>query len=65
MLYLELLAELGDHHIIEICTIVRNDPLWYTISTDQVVPNKPCHDVLGYCNEGSFLNPLCKLINGY
>ena len=43
MLYLELLAKLGDHLIIEICTIVRNDPLWYTISTNQIVSNEPGH----------------------
>ena len=65
MLYIELLAELSDHCIVEICTIVHNDPLWYTISKDQIVPNKPCHDVLGYCSKGSCLNPLCKIINGY
>ena len=53
MLYLELFAEFGDHLIVEICTIVRNDPLWYTISTDQIVPNEPCHDVLGYGSKGS------------
>ena len=47
MLYLKLLAELGDHHIIEICTVVRNDPLGYTISTDQIVLDEPRHDVLG------------------
>ena len=34
MLYLKLFAELSDHRIVDICTIVRNDPLWYTVSTD-------------------------------
>ena len=38
MLYLELLAELSDHLVVEIGTIIRNDPLRYTVSTDQVVP---------------------------
>ena len=47
MLYLELFTELGDHLVIEICTIVSNNPLGYTISTDQIVSDKPCHDVLG------------------
>ena len=61
MLYLELLAELGDHLIVEICTIVRNDPLWYTVSANQIVPNKPCHDVLGYSSKGSSFNPLRKV----
>ena len=46
MLYLELLAELGDHRVVEIGAIVRNDPLWYTVSTDQIMLNEPCHDFL-------------------
>ena len=53
MLYLELFIELGDHCIVEICTIVRNDPLWYTISTNQIVSDEPRHDILGYCSERS------------
>ena len=65
MLYLELFTEFGDHLIIEICTIVRNDPLWYTISADQIVPNKLCHNILGYSSKGSCLNPLHKVINCY
>ena len=62
MLYLELFAELGDHRIVEICTIVHNYPLWYTVSTDQIVPNKLCHDVLGYRSKGRRLDPLCEII---
>ena len=65
MLYLELLAELSDHLVIDIYTIVRNDPLWYTVSTNQIMPNKPCHDVLGYGSKGSRFNPLRKVINFY
>ena len=65
MLYLELLGELGDHIIVEICTIIRNNPLWYTIPTDQVMPNKPCHNVLGHGSKGSCFNPLRKVINSY
>ena len=65
MLYLELLAELSDHLVVDIGTTVRNDPLGYTISTDQIVSDKPRHDVLGYCSKGSCLNPLRKIINGY
>ena len=65
MLYLELFAEFGDYLIVEICTIVRNDPLGYTIPTNQSMPNKPCHDVLGHCSKGSCFNPLRKVINSY
>ena len=63
MLYLKLFAELGDHCIVEICTIVCNDPLWYTVSIDQIVSDKPGHYVLGHCSKGSCLNLFRKLIN--
>ena len=65
VLYLELLAELSDHLVVKIGTIIRNDPLRYTVSTDQVVPNEPCHDVLGYGSVGSCLDPFCEVINRY
>ena len=65
MMYLKLFAEFGDHCIVEICTIVCNDPIWYTVSTDQIVRNESCHDVLGYGSKGSCFNPLCKVINHY
>ena len=65
VLYLELFTELGDHCIVEIHTIVSDNPLWYTISTDQIVSNKPCYDVLGHSSKRGCLNPLCKVINGY
>ena len=48
MLYFELLAELNDHLVIKIGTVVRNDPFWDAVSTYQVMPNEPCHDILGY-----------------
>ena len=65
MLYLELLAELSDHLVVKIGTIVRNDPLRYTVSTDQVVPNEPFHDALGYGGVGSCFDPLREVINCY
>ena len=65
MLYLKLFTELGDHRIVEICTVVCNDPLWYTVSTDQIVSNKSCHNVLGHSSKGSCLNLLRKVINYY
>ena len=65
MLYLELLAESGDHLIVEIGTIVRDDSLGYTVSIDQIMPNEMCHDVLGYGSKGSCFNPLRKIINCY
>ena len=35
------------------------------VSTDQVVSNEPCHDVLGYSGIGSCFNPLREVINCY
>ena len=57
MLYLELLAELSDHLVVKIGTVLRNDPLRYTVATDQVMPNEPCHNILGYSSEGSCFKP--------
>ena len=65
VLYLELLAELSDYLVVKIGTIIRNDPFWYTVSTDQVVSNEPCHDVLGYGGLGSCLNLFREVINRY
>ena len=64
MLYFELLAELSDHLVIQIGTVVCNDSFRDAVSTDQVMPNELCHDVLGYCGVGSCLNPLREVING-
>ena len=63
VLYLELLAELSDHLVVKIGTIVRNDPFRDAVSTDQIVSNEPCHDVLGYSGIGSYFNPLREVIN--
>ena len=51
MMYLKLLAELGDHRVVEIYTIVSNNSLWDTISTDQIVSDEPRHGVLSYCSK--------------
>ena len=48
MLYLELFTELSDHCVVEIHIIVSNNYLWHTIPTDQVMPNKSRHNVLGH-----------------
>ena len=65
MLDLELFIEFGDHHIVDICTIVSDDSLWHTVSTNQVMPDKPRHNVLGYSSKGSILNLFCEVIDGY
>ena len=65
MLYLELFTELGDHCIVEIRTIVSNNSLWHTISTDQIMSDKLRHNVLGYCGKRGCFNPLREVINDY
>ena len=65
MMYLELFAELGDHCVIEICTVVSNNPLWYTISTYKIMSDKLRHNVLGYCSKREGINPLREVINGH
>ena len=65
VLYFELLAELSDYFVVKIGTIVRNDLFRDAVSTDQVVPNEPCHDALGYGSVGSYFNPLYEVINRY
>ena len=44
---LELRAELDDHSIIEIGTIICDDSFWNTITTNNVVSYESGHDVLG------------------
>ena len=65
VLYLELLAELGDHLVVKIGTVVRNDPFRDAVSTDQVMPNEPYHDILGYRSIGSCFDPLREIVNRY
>ena len=64
MLYLEFLAEFGNHLIVEIHTIVSNNSLWDTISTNQIVSDKPRHDVLGHSSKRGRLNPYFEVIYG-
>ena len=65
MLYLELFTELDDHRVVEICAIFSNNSFWHTIPTDQIMSDKPHHDVLGNGSKGGSLNPFCEVINGY
>ena len=64
-MYLKLFAELSDHLVIKVGTVVCNDSFRDAIPTDQVMPNQPCHDILGYSGVRSCLNPLHKVIERY
>ena len=63
VMYLELLAELSDHFVIEIGTIIRNDSFRDSVSKDQIMPDETCYDALGYRGVGSCLNPLREVID--
>ena len=47
MLDFELRAELGDHSVVEIGTIICDDSFWDTLSTYKVMSDKSGHDILG------------------
>ena len=64
MLDFELLTEFGDHSIVEIDTIIRNDSLWDTVPTDGILFDEPGHNILGNESERSCLKPLREVVNG-
>ena len=47
MLDLELHAELGDHSVIKIGTIICNYSFWNIVPTDKVMSDESGHNVLG------------------
>ena len=65
MLDLELLAQGGDHSIIQVSTIVCNDPLRDTVPIDEILLNEPGYNILGNGSERSYLHPFCKIVNGH
>ena len=64
VLDLELHAQCGDHIIVEIRTIVCDDPLWDTVPIYEILFDESGHNILGYKSEGSCLNPLREVVNG-
>ena len=65
MLNLELFTEISDYRVIEISTIVCDDSLRDTITTNQVMLDELCHHILGNRSKGGNLNPLREVINGH
>ena len=65
MLDIELLAQGGDHSIVQVHAIVCNDPLRDTVSTDEILLDELGYNILGHGSERGCLNPLCKLVNGH
>ena len=60
----ELHAEFRDHSIVEIGSIVCDDPFRDAIPTDKVILNKPGNNILGHGGKQGFFNPLREVING-
>ena len=52
MLNLELLAQGGDHSVVEICTIVSDDPFWDTVPENTVFLDETGNNILGNRGEG-------------
>ena len=63
MFNLELRAEIGDHFVIEIGTIVRDNPFGDSIPTNKIMLDESSHNILGNrCERGCFY-PFGKVIN--
>ena len=64
VLDLELHAEFCDHSIVQISTIVRDNPFGDAIPTYKIMLNKLDHNIS--CNRGKqgCSNPLGKIVNG-
>ena len=47
MLDLELRAKFSDHSVVDIGTIFCDNPFGDSISTNKVMLDEPCHNILG------------------
>ena len=65
MLNLELLAQGSDHSVVEICTVVSDDPFGDTIPENEIFIDEMGNNILGNRSERSRLNPLCEIVNGH
>ena len=65
MLNLELLAQSSDHNVVQICIVVNDDPVRDTIPAYEVLLDEAGNHILCNGGEGSFFDPLGKVINGH
>ena len=65
MLNLELFAQSGDHSVVKVSTVARDDPVGDTIPANEVLFDEPCNNILCDGCEGSCFDPLGKVINGH
>ena len=64
-LNLELLAQYGDHSVVEICTIVSDDTFGDTVPTNEVLLDEAGNHILCDGCEGSCFDPFGKVVNGH
>ena len=64
VLDLKLHAEFRDHSVVEIGTIVCDNPLGDTIPTDKVMLNEPGDNILSNRGKRGCFNPFCEVVNG-
>ena len=65
MLDFELLAQGGDHSVVEICTVVSDDHFWDTVPENEILLDEAGNNILSNKSEGSCFDPLCKIVNGH
>ena len=65
MLNLEFLAQGGDHNVVEICTIISDNPFRDTLPEHKILLDEAGNNILSNGCEGSCFNPLCKIVNGH
>ena len=65
MLDLELLAQGGDHSIVQVRTIVCDDPLRDIVTTYEIFLDEPGYNILCNGSERGCLNPFCKIVSGH
>ena len=64
VLDLELHAEFCDHSVVEIGTIICDNPFGDAIPINKIVLNESGHTILGNRGKWSCFHPLCKVNNG-
>ena len=65
MLNLELLAQVGDHSIVKVYTVVSGDPFWDTVPANKILLDEAGNNILSNGCEESCFDPLCEIINGH
>ena len=63
MLNLELRAEFDDHLVVDIGTVVCDNPFKDAVSADELMFDESSHDILDNRCERGCLNPFCKVVD--